>query len=71
MSRPPLRVALLGAGTVGRAVTDGIVRHPERLATVDGPPLALVGVAVRDVQWAVGAGVPPDLVTDAPAHLVA
>ncbi len=71
MSRPPLRVAMLGAGTVGRAVIDGLRDHPERLSSTDGRPLALAAVAVRDVDKAHGAGLDADLLTDAPAHLVA
>ncbi len=71
MSRPPLRVAMLGAGTVGRAVIDGLLEHPERLLSADGRPLTLVGVAVRDVERARQAGIDPTLLTDAPAHLVA
>ena len=36
-----------------------------------GPPLRLVGVAVRDLDRARANGVPAELLTDAPAHLVA
>ncbi len=71
MSRPPLRVAVLGAGTVGRAVIGGLVDAPDRLAAHDGRPVALVGVAARDLAKAREHGVPGDLLTDAPAHLVA
>ena len=71
MSRPPLRVAMLGAGTVGRAVIDGIVEHPERLRIGDGATIAVVGIAVRDLERAREHGLPADLLTDAPAHLVA
>ena len=71
MSRPPLRVAMLGAGTVGRAVIDGLLEHPERVLSADGRPLTLVGVAVRDVDRARESGIDPALLTDAPAHLVA
>ena len=71
MSRPPLRVAVLGAGTVGGAVLDGLLHHPERLATADGPPFAVVAVAVRDLGKARDDGLAGDLLTDAPAHLVA
>ena len=71
MSRPPLRIAMLGAGTVGRAVIDELNDHPERRQSSDGRPLALTGVAVRDVARARDAGLDADLLTDAPAHLVA
>jgi homoserine dehydrogenase len=56
---------------VGRAVIEGLRDHPERLATADGRPLALAGVAVRDVDKAQAAGIDAALLTDAPAHLVA
>lgn len=71
MSRTPLRVAVLGAGTVGRAVVGGLLEHPERLCAGDGARLMLVGVACRNLARARAAGIPADLLTDAPAHLVA
>ncbi len=71
MSRPPLRVAVLGAGTVGRHVAAAFQAMPERLAPADGAGLVLAGVAVRDVERARERGIAADLLTDAPAHLVA
>jgi homoserine dehydrogenase len=71
MSRPPLRVAVLGAGTVGGAVLDGLLQHADRLMTADGAPLTVVAVAVRDVNKARPDGLTADLLTDAPAHIVA
>jgi homoserine dehydrogenase len=71
MSRAPLRIAVLGAGTVGREVVRALVGHPERLCASDGAPLVLAGVACRDLDRARRAGIPADLLTDAPAHLVA
>ena len=71
MSRAPLRVAVLGAGTVGLEVIRAFEAFPDRLAPADGAPLRLVGVAVRDLERARARGVPADLLTDAPAHLVA
>jgi homoserine dehydrogenase len=70
-SRTPLRVAVLGAGTVGGSVVRAFLEHPEKLAPFDGARLVLAGVAVRDIPKAAGRGIPPDLLTDAPAHLVA
>ena len=67
----PLRVALLGAGTVGREVARAFLERPEALRTVDGSPLELVSVAVRDIARAAASGIPAELLTDAPAHLVA
>ena len=68
---PPVRVGLLGAGTVGREVARAFAEFPERLAVHDGARLELVGVAVRDVARAREAGIDARLLTDAPAHLVA
>lgn len=71
MTRAPVRVGLLGAGTVGRAVIDGLLEHPERLAASDGAALRLAGIAVRDLARSRDRDLPADLLTDAPAHLVA
>ena len=69
--RSPLRVGLLGAGTVGSAVARAFFDAPDRLAPFDGARLVLAGVAVRDPARALAAGIPEELLTDAPAHLVA
>jgi homoserine dehydrogenase len=71
VSRSTLRVAVLGAGTVGREVVRAFDLFPERLAVHGGPALALIGVGVRDLARARATGISPDLLTDAPAHLVA
>ena len=71
MSRAPLRVAVLGAGTVGREVVRALIERGSELIAADGAPLELVGVAVRDIGRARAAGLPTNLLTDAPAHLVA
>ncbi len=71
MTAAPLRVAILGAGNVGREVVRAFVDWPDRLQADGAPGLELVGVAVRDVDAARRRGLPPDLLTDAPAHLVA
>ena len=71
MTAAPLRVALLGAGTVGGEVVRAFVERPDRLAADGGRRLELVGIAVRDVDAARDRGLPADLLTDAPAHLVA
>jgi homoserine dehydrogenase len=71
MTRAPLRVAVLGAGTVGREVVRALLERRRTLTAADGAALELVGVAVRDLPRAKAAGIPPDLLTDAPAHLVA
>jgi homoserine dehydrogenase len=71
MSRAPLRVAVLGAGTVGREVVRGLLEASDRLCATDGAPLVLAGIACRNLARAREAGLPADLLTDAPAHLVA
>jgi homoserine dehydrogenase len=60
----PLRVAVLGAGNVGREVVRSL------LSGWEGPTFDLVGVAVRDLPKAEAAGMPHALLTDAPAHLM-
>jgi len=71
MSRAPLRVAVLGAGTVGREVVRALLERSDRLCAADGAPLVLAGVACRNLTRARESGIPADLLTDAPAHLVA
>ena len=71
MSGAPLRVAVLGAGTVGREVVRALIERPDDLRLDDGPSLELTAIAVRDVARAVAAGLPAHLLSDAPAHLVA
>jgi homoserine dehydrogenase len=70
MSRA-LRVAVLGAGTVGREVVRGLVARGSELTPGDGASLELAGIAVRDLARARAAGLPAELLTDGPAHLVA
>lgn len=69
--RPPLRIAVLGAGTVGLEVVRGLLERGAHLTRGTGVPLAVGGVAVRDLERAAERGVPAHLLTDAPAHLVA
>jgi homoserine dehydrogenase len=71
MTRASLRVGVLGAGTVGREVIRALLEDADRLVTADGCALTLAAVAVRDVDAATKRGIPGDLLTDAPAHLVA
>jgi homoserine dehydrogenase len=59
----PLRVGVLGAGTVGMAVVRGLPALGDRVE--------LAAIAVRNVDAARDRGLPGDLLTDAPAHVVA
>jgi homoserine dehydrogenase len=62
--RGPLRVALLGCGTVGAEVFRLLGEQAVDLAARVGAPLQVAGVAVRDPSGrARAAGVPGDLVT--------
>jgi homoserine dehydrogenase len=70
-TRAPLRIAVLGAGTVGGSVVRALLDRPDKLAPFDGARLVLAGVAEKDVAKAAARGIPADLLTDAPAHLVA
>jgi homoserine dehydrogenase len=70
-STPSLRVAVLGAGTVGGPVVRALLERVDRLAPFDGDRLTLVGVADRFIDRVIARGVPAAIVTDAPAHLVA
>lgn len=71
MSGTRLRVAVLGAGTVGREVVRALLDRPDDLRPSDGAALELTAIAVRDVKGAVAAGLPASMLSDAPAHLVA
>jgi homoserine dehydrogenase len=71
MSGAPLRVAVLGAGTVGREVVRALTERRDNLTATDGARLELSGVAVRDLVRRRDDGLPAALLTDAPGHLVA
>lgn len=62
VAHPPLKVALLGAGTVGAEVARLLNDNASDLAARVGAPLQLVGVAVRDASK-VRDGIDPSLVT--------
>ena len=70
-SGAPLRVAVLGAGTVGHEVACAMLERPAELRPTGGRALELAGVAVRDTARAIDRGLPAELLSDAPAHLVA
>jgi len=58
-----LRVALLGAGSVGSQVAALLLRHSDELADRAGARLELTGIAVRDVDAPRDADLPWELLT--------
>ena len=58
-----LRVALLGAGSVGAQVASLLLVHQEELANRAGAGLELVGIAVRDVDAPRDTDIPKELLT--------
>lgn len=71
MSVQPLRVGVIGAGTVGREVVRAFLDRSTRLAPSDGRPLVLAAVAEKFTARAIEFGIPEAILTDAPAHMVA
>ena len=59
----PLRIALLGAGSVGAQVARLLLENKDELAARVGAELELVGIAVRDLNSKRPAGVPTELLT--------
>ena len=59
----PLRIALLGAGSVGAQVARLLLENREELAARVGAELELIGIAVRDVNAKRPEGVPAELLT--------
>lgn len=58
-----LRIALLGAGSVGAQVASLLLEHGEELSERVGAGLELVGVAVRDLDAPRSADIPAELLT--------
>lgn len=59
----PLRVALLGAGSVGSQVARLMLENRAELAARVGAELELIGVAVRDITATRSADIPVELLT--------
>ncbi len=65
----PIRIALIGAGTVGSKVASLMLEQAEDLEARSGAPLVLVGVGVKDASKS-RPGIPKDLITaDVPGLL--
>jgi len=71
LSTQPLRVGVIGAGTVGREVVRAFLQRSPRLAPADGRPLVLAGIAEKFTERAIANGVPAELLTDDAAVLLA
>lgn len=63
IEQKPLRVAIIGAGTVGSQVISLINSQADDLKMRIGAPLELIGVGVRDLTKS-RPGIPKDLLTD-------
>ena len=59
----PLRIGLLGAGSVGSQVARLLIENQDELASRVGTQLKLVGIAVRDVNSIRNADLPAELLT--------
>lgn len=64
MSIAPLRVALIGMGTVGTGVARILTEHPDRMARRAGRPIELRRVAVLHVEKSRAVALPEGLITD-------
>ncbi|WP_308468234.1 homoserine dehydrogenase [Rathayibacter soli] len=65
-----LKVALLGAGSVGSQVARLLLGQGEELASRVGAPLELVGIAVRDLDAARDVELPRELLTTDASSLI-
>ena len=62
VAQPRLRVAILGAGTVGAEVARGFLRNPNRqIGPAGGRMLELVAIADMNIQGAVDRGMPREI----------
>jgi homoserine dehydrogenase len=67
----PVRIALLGCGTVGGGVVKLLLRNRDKYRRILGAPLELVGVADRSLKPDEVPGLPAKLITRDAAALVA
>jgi homoserine dehydrogenase len=63
MDGSPVRIGLLGAGTVGGALVDLIAAESDDIAARTGLRLTVTRIAVRDTGRAAARGLPADLLT--------
>ena len=65
----PVRIGLLGCGTVGQAVVRSLIDGADTIERASGHRLEVGPVLVRDAAWA-RAGIDPALLTDDPARVL-
>jgi len=70
MDYRPLRIALLGAGSVGAQVARLLLENKAELAARVGAELELIGVAVRDLKAKRSASIPVELLTTDAENLI-
>ncbi|NBO78723.1 MAG: homoserine dehydrogenase, partial [Actinobacteria bacterium] len=66
----PIRIALIGAGTVGSKVASLLIDQAEDLKARSGAPLQLVGIGVKDSSKP-RPGIPQELITSNISELIA
>ena len=66
----PIRIALIGAGTVGSKVASLLIDQAEDLKARSGAPLQLVGIGVKDSSK-IRPGIPKELITSNISELIA
>ena len=66
----PIRIALIGAGTVGSKVASLLIDQAEDLKARSGAPLQLVGIGVKDSAKS-RPGIPQELITSNISELIA
>lgn len=64
MAISPLRVALIGLGTVGTGVARILTEHSERITRRAGRPIEICRAVVRDLNKPRGVSLPDGIVTD-------
>lgn len=64
MDETPVKVAIVGMGTVGTGVAKILTEHPERILQRSGRPVEITRVAVRDVNRTRDISFPDGVLTD-------
>ncbi len=70
LARPPVKIALLGCGTVGSGVAHLLLRRSDAIASRGGQAFTLAGIAVRSAEKPRSPEIPRSLFTTDAAALV-